>query len=376
MREITTKSTSLVTADATPIVLRETRTTRLLFCPILVDNAKSPNAAVKGTFAFERKGKNDKWVPFKTGHLTSLKKGEGISVALKTKEALDLFIGLADLYAIHREHGIPRGKHVFVSAEESLRQLADIKDDDLASLKTLGAEVLGRLLQWAGTQEDLLEIIAKLEALEPTVLTSLALAGGLRVLEAAGAIWDQSQDNSDEEFWQTTLLEHALLLEQLFAFPVMLVQDKAYLGGKALDNTGGKIVDFLVKNRLTANAVLVEIKTPCTKLLSSSEYRGGVFPPSKELAGTVMQVLEYRRCLTERVADLARESGEVLEACEPPCLVVIGRAETELDSTQRVRSFELFRRQFRGVEIVTYDELFARTARLLELIREAAGQAG
>lgn len=376
MKKITTKSTSPFTADATPIELRETKTTRLLFYPLLVDNAKSPNAAVKGTFAFQRKGRNDAWVPFKTSDLARLKKGEGISLPLKTQETLDLFTGLADLYAIHREHGIPRGKHTFVSAEESLRQLADIKDDDLVNLKTLSAKVLGRLLQWAGTQEDLPEIISKLESLKPEVLTSLTLAGGLRSLEAAGAIWDEHKDNSDEGFWQTTLLENALLLEQLFAFPVMLVQDKAYLGGKALDNTGGKVIDYLVKNRLTTNAVLVEIKTPCTQLLRSSEYRGGVYAPSAELAGSVMQVLEYRRALTERVADLARTSGEMIEACEPPCLVVIGKAENQLDTPERVRSFELFRRQFNGVEIVTYDELFARTARLLELIKEAAGQAG
>ena len=331
---------------------------------------------MKGTFAFEKKGKNDNWEPFRVGRLSALKKGEGISLALDTQETLDLFTGLADLYAIHREHGIPRGKHTFVSAEESLRRLADIKDDDLVKLETLGVEVLGRLLQWAGTQSDLPAIVSRLEALEPRVLTGLALAGGLRALEGAEAIWQDNQGNSDEEFWHKTLLENALLLEQLFAFPVILVEDEAYVGGKALDNTGGKIVDFLVKKRLTSNAVLVEIKTPCTKLLLSSEYRDNVYPPSSDLSGSVMQVLEYRRSLTERVADLARESGEELETCEPPCIVIIGRGDQELDSAERVRSFELFRRQFVGVDIVTFDELFARTARLLELIREAASQVG
>jgi len=375
MKNISTKSTSLVTANANPIVLRETSTTRLVFCPILVDNPKSPNAAVEGKFAFEKKGKNDTWEPFNMGNLARLKKGEGISLALKTEETLKLFTALDELYAIHRQYGIPRGKHTFVSAEESLRRLANIKNSDLVNFESLGTDVLGRLLQWAGTQNDLPAIISRLEVLEPSVLRSLALAGGLRALEAASAVWDTNQDNADEGFWQATLLDNALLLEQLFAFPVILVKDRAYVGGKALDNTGGKIVDFLLKNRLTANAVLVEIKTPRTQLLAHTDYRTGVFAPSSQLSGSIMQVLEYRRSLSERVADLAR-SHELLEACEPPCLVVIGRAESELDSPEKIRSFELFRRQFVGVEILTYDELFARTTRLLELIKQAAGQAG
>ena len=98
MNEISTKSTSLVTAKVNPIVLRQTSTTRLVFCPTLIDNPKSPNAAVEGTFAFEKKGKNDAWEPFKMGKLSRLKKGEGISLALNTKETLDLFTALDELW--------------------------------------------------------------------------------------------------------------------------------------------------------------------------------------------------------------------------------------------------------------------------------------
>ena len=38
MKEITTKSTSRVTAQVSDIAIRETTTTRLIFRPIIIDN--------------------------------------------------------------------------------------------------------------------------------------------------------------------------------------------------------------------------------------------------------------------------------------------------------------------------------------------------
>ena len=374
MKEIKTKSTSLATALADPIVLRDKPTTRLLFYPLIVDNEKAPDAAVRGTFAYQKKGSNDEWVEIKTGTLSNIKKDEGIQLPLHSAEVLKLFKGLSDLYAIHTQHGIPRGEHKFVSAEESLRGLVDISDHNLNSVKELGAEALGRLIKWAAGRSDLTDVLAALEELEPEVLASLSLATGLRVFRDVDQIWGNNTENDDEEFWQKTLLENTILLEELFVFPVVLVEDKAYVGGKALNNKGGRVVDYLAKNRLTQNAILIEIKTPCTPLLGS-EYRSGIFRPSKHLSGAIMQVLDYRRSFTQRVDVIAREAQEDIESCEPPCLVLLGNAENELDTREKRRSFELFRRQFKGVEIMTFDELFEKTARVLTLIRSSAGEA-
>jgi len=374
MKEIKTKSTSLATALADPIVLREKPTRRLLFCPLLVDNEKARDAAVKGTFVYQKKRTNDEWVEIQTRTLNNIKKDEGIQLPLHSAEVLKLFKGLSDLYAIHTQHGIPRGEHTFVSAEESLRGLAGISDDDLNGVKELGAEALGRLIKWATGRPDLTDVLAALEELEPEVLASLSLATGLRTLTDAEQIWGNNTENDNEEFWQKTLLENTILLEQLFAFPVILVEDKAYVGGKALNNKGGRVADYLAKNRLTKNAVLIEIKTPCTPLLGS-EYRSGIFRPSEHLSGALMQVLDYRRSFTQRVDVIAREAQEDIESCEPPCLVLLGNAKNELDTRAKRRAFELFRRQFKGVEIVTFDELFEKTTGLLALIGRAAREA-
>ncbi|MFH1689430.1 MAG: Shedu immune nuclease family protein [Candidatus Eisenbacteria bacterium] len=374
MSAIKTKSTSHVTADADAILLRDLPTVRLLFYPMLVENRKKPEAAVKGTFVYQRKGSDGEWVDIKESTLTNIKKDEGVQLPLHSGEVHKLFVGLSDLYAVHSQYGVPRGERMFVSAGDSLRRLAGVSDDDITGVKELGAEALGRLVKWAVARPDLDDVLTALEQLEPEVLAGLSLATGLRALADAEQIWGDNLTNDDEDFWQETLLENAILLEQLFAFPVVLRKDKAYVGGKTLDNKNGRIADYLAKNGLTKNAVLIEIKTPCTDLLGS-EYRSGIFRPSNDLSGAVMQVLDYRRTFTQRVDALARDLEEDIESCEPPCLVLIGNAEQQLDTLGKRRSFELFRRQFKGVEIVTFDELFEKTTRLLALIRSAAREA-
>ena len=128
-------------------------------------------------------------------------------------------------------------------------------------------------------------------------------------------------------------------MEQLFAYPIVIVSGKAYVGRKRFDNTGGSLVDYLAKNKSTHNAVIVEIKTPCTSLLSE-EYRPGVFNLSKDLVGAVMQVLNYRKRLCQKLDSLNADSDDFVESCEPPCIVIIGNAKSEL--TTKNKSFELF----------------------------------
>jgi len=44
--------------------------------------------------------------------------------------------------------------------------------------------------------------------------------------------WKANSDVSNEEFWQTLFAKNAFVLSQLFAYPVILIKDKAYLGGR------------------------------------------------------------------------------------------------------------------------------------------------
>lgn len=180
-------------------------------------------------------------------------------------------------------------------------------------------------------------------------------------------LWKSHEENADEEFWQRTMAANALILSQLFSFPTVILKGKAYVGGKGIDNTGARLLDFLLVNQLTNNTALVEIKTPVTPL-QGREYRAGVFPASADLSGAITQVLLYKDSLMKDYHTLASHSQKGFNALDPPCMVIAGNFRKTITTPERHASFDLFRHSFKGVEIVTYDEVFEKIEGLLKLL--------
>jgi hypothetical protein len=179
-------------------------------------------------------------------------------------------------------------------------------------------------------------------------------------------IWDGHKQNADEESWQLTFNENSYVLSQVFAVPMLFIKERAYVGGMTLERTDSRFVDYLYSTESSREAALVEIKTPTTPLLGAA-YRGN-FPPSKELAGAVVQVLNYRAELSRNLLSLTEKTDIHLNAFSPKCAVIIGNG-SELTEEARRRSFELFRSSLKDVEIITYDELFRKVEILAELFR-------
>ena len=145
---------------------------------------------------------------------------------------------------------------------------------------------------------------------------------------------------------------------------LVLVKEKAYVGGMQVDRHDAKYLDFLLAVESSSDAVLIEIKTPSTTLLGS-EYRGGVFPPSSELSGSIAQVLSYRATLVAEIDKIDKDRQ--LKVLSPRCAVIIGDAGRQLNTGDKRRSFELYRRALRDVELLTFDELFRKAAKLAEV---------
>lgn len=177
--------------------------------------------------------------------------------------------------------------------------------------------------------------------------------------------WDANKLNDDEGFWQITLRENVYAISQVFAVPLVFIKDSAYVGGMNIDRQDAKLVDYLFSQESSREAVLVEIKTPATKLLGP-EYRG-TYRPSTELAGALMQALDYRRSLSKNLSGLLGGTEYKLQAFAPKCVVIIGNGSVELDSESKREAFEMFRTNSREVEIVTYDELFRKLEVLASL---------
>lgn len=187
-----------------------------------------------------------------------------------------------------------------------------------------------------------------------------------RVLDILGT-WDGHRTDSDEEFWQLTFNENSYVLSQVFAVPMVFLQEKAYVGGMTLERSDSRFVDYLFSTESSREAILIEIKAPTTPLLGSS-YRGN-HPPSKDLAGSVVQVLNYRAELSRNLLSLTDKTGVRLNAFTPRCAIIIGNAGIELGDENARRSFELFRTALKDVEVITYDELFRKVEILAELFR-------
>jgi len=178
--------------------------------------------------------------------------------------------------------------------------------------------------------------------------------------------WHSNKDNSDEEFWQVVFNENPYVLSQLFSVPVIFIKDKAYVGGMNIDRQDAKFVDYLYTNESSNDAILVEIKTPVTKLVGT-RYRKGVHKPSNDLSGSIVQVLDYRRGLSMNIQAITQGTDHEIDVFNPRCVVIVGNASKELDTDKKRKSFELFRTNLKDVEIVTFDEIFKKAETLATL---------
>jgi hypothetical protein len=82
--------------------------------------------------------------------------------------------------------------------------------------------------------------------------------------------WRRERGNSSEEFWQRMFAGRPELLAAAAHGRAFTLNSKCYVGGKALTNRGGNVLDFLAQHG--GDVVLIEIKTPAAKLLGA-EYR-------------------------------------------------------------------------------------------------------
>ena len=170
-----------------------------------------------------------------------------------------------------------------------------------------------------------------------------------------------------EERWQMFFNENPFILSLAFGYPVIKVREQASVGGRKLSGTGEKIADFLVKNSMTNNSAIVEIKTPRAKLLNARPRRSDVYTPSGDLVGAINQALEQKYQFEKGIAHIKDNSGMYnIESYSVHCCLIIGIMPSD---ENQLRSFELFRRNSKDVEITTYDELLKKLKQLRDFLK-------
>jgi hypothetical protein len=172
-------------------------------------------------------------------------------------------------------------------------------------------------------------------------------------------IWQEERSNSSENFWQEFFESHPEALLPALSGRAFSLGSKCYVGGKNLSNSGGNVVDFILQHK--GDVTIVEIKTPTASLVGA-EYRTSVHPPSRELTGSVIQVLNYRAHLLKNLHALKAENID-LQVVAPRTLVIIGDSE-RFASEAELQSFLLFRGTLGDTTVLTYDEVFDGIAQL------------
>jgi hypothetical protein len=173
-----------------------------------------------------------------------------------------------------------------------------------------------------------------------------------------------------ESQWQDFFNANPFILSLAFGYPIVKVKDQASIGGRKLSGSGEKITDFLVKHSLTNNTALFEIKTPQASILNSKSYREGVFTPSVDLSGSINQALDQKYQFQKQIAQI-KDTSRIydIESYAVHSCLIIGMTPDKADA-DRQKSFELFRRNSKDVQIVTFDELLEKLRQLHQFLTD------
>jgi hypothetical protein len=371
-------TTSADSAEVEPFELRSGSTTRLVFKPVMVNNKSDELKPVRGELVWQRRGgsqKDEPWEDESQFKLSTMKSGSGIKLELKTEELYLLTQVVRGLYGVFWKNNnrLPSDGDEFELADYAKAAKAlDALGNAADLLEIAGPDGFTSLIQILAKQENAGKVVNALAALSSSDLNDINSLAGVSLLTKSLDLWKGNRSNSNEEFWQQSLSEYSFVLSQVFSSPVVVIGEKAHIGGKNVHNKGGKQTDFLLKSANTDHLLIVEIKTPVTELLDSSAYRQNVFAPSKELGGSVTQIGSYKLKLSKEFDSLRSETedstGEKIRLVEPRCLVIIGDT-SQLDTSAKIDSFEMFRRGLRNTEVITFDELFSKIDRLKMLLQ-------
>lgn len=350
-----TKSTSKDTMTISPIELRTSSTTRLIFEPVWVDASVSEHP-LRGGFRFQRKGPNDSWVDFESRPLSSLHKDEEYKLNLHPEEIYKLISSLAQI-------------------NEQLLKCGHMSGSSFFTLNSDNAE--GIFVQ-IGQTENREWIIKQLKLLENENFENLGSAIGRARLENVITKFETSIDNGDEKFWQDFFNDNTWILQQVFAFPVIYLNGETYLGGKnskGRQGQGGSATDFLCKNGSNGSFAVVEIKTPECSLVGpnyrgkrGSEDRNELCEIHGDLTGGIVQLENQIYIAIDNFKTILGADYDGLNYLNPSGVLIAGNY-SKLSDIQR-KSFDLFRKSLGKNQIQTFDEVLEKL-RLLKNVYEA-----
>ena len=151
-----------------------------------------------------------------------------------------------------------------------------------------------------------------------------------------------------------------------------ILQREVHLSNAELDGSNTVIGDYLLGDNFFTT--FVDLKKPSTRLFANKGNRSNSWKLSNDLIESVSQILEHKASGLIRLDSQQYINGEPLtqKAYDSKVILIIGdwkeleNSSNTLEKEIKKKTLELFRRDSRNVEILTFDELFERAKFIVE----------
>ena len=153
-----------------------------------------------------------------------------------------------------------------------------------------------------------------------------------------------------------------------------ILQKEFHASNGEADGSNGVISDFLIGDKRFTT--FVELKKPNTKIFGKEKNRSNSWRLSNDLIDAVSQILEQKASgqVKLEINTLHDDRGSEIKqnAYDSKVVLIIGNwdelkeVQNDLEKQIKEKTFELFRRDSRNIEIITYDELYERAKFIVE----------
>lgn len=173
---------------------------------------------------------------------------------------------------------------------------------------------------------------------------------------------------SEEKVWQYFFEKNEWIFGYGLDYKFQTIrQREMHLSSTDGDGSSAVITDFLLADNSFTS--FVELKKPSTPLFGKSKNRSNAWSLSNDLIDSVSQILEQKASGEIWLQEKERYAGGepiLQKTYNPKVILLIGNWEevensnTTKEKEVKQKTLELFRREGRSVEVLTYDELFKR----------------
>lgn len=308
---------------------------------------------VKIKIYYQKKSKSWEWETPEELSLKRLKINEVAIQDLSRDVTKKIFDYLEYLYSL-RESWVPKWNNKVLLIDEA---------EELISLDKNRKQIIDQLISqnyWEDVWNELISI-------DPNLATKLAYSRIVKERKDALDLFASSlKDKGDSEnFWQDFFEKNDRIFGYGLDYRFMHILDTQtnVWSANSTDKKWDWELDYL--GRIGAFTVLVEIKTPNMPLLSWSWDRTVNWKVSSKLVDAVTQWLWYKNDRISTKKEYLGGSKYERHQADPKVIIICWSLDglewkDERETDQKIKTFELFRRNLRNIDIITFDELYER----------------